>query len=154
MARTPTSADIRPIASHRKASYDLEIDKTYEAGIVLAGSEVKSLRAGRVLLAGAHVRIVGGEAMVFGLTIHEYAFAHHFGHQPLAPRKLLLHRHEIERLARDLQQKGATALISRIYWRGARVKLEVAVGTGKKVHDKRHALKAADAQREIARAKR
>jgi SsrA-binding protein len=154
MARSPASAETRAIATHRKAGFDLEIERTYEAGIVLCGSEVKSLRAGRVLLAGAHVRIVGSEAMVFGLTIHEYAYAHHFGHEALAPRKLLLHRHEIDRLARDLQQKGATALVSRIYWRGARVKLEIAVGTGKKVHDKRHALKAADAQREMARAKR
>lgn len=157
MAHTPSASgtgEVRVIASNRKVQHDMDIDRHLEAGIVLQGSEVKSLRLGRVLIAGAHVRVVGGEASVFGLTIHEYPYAHHFCHEPGGPRKLLLHAHEIAKLDRDLQQRGSTAVIARIYWRGARVKLDIAVGTGRKSHDKRQAIKEADAKRDMQRAKR
>ena len=146
--------EIRLIASNKKAFFDLEVDYTVEAGIALVGSEVKSIRGGKVVLSGAHVRVVGEEAFVFGMTIQAYVFAHQFGHEPDGPRKLLLHRREIERLKRDTQQKGVTAVVTRIYFRGARIKLEFAVGSGKKDHDKRQSIKSREAAREMARAKR
>ncbi len=157
MAHSPSasaSGEIRIIAQNKKVAHDLAIERHIEAGIVLVGSEVKSIRGGRVVLTGAHVRIVGGEAIVFGLTIHEYVFAHQFTHEATAQRKLLLHRHEIAKLQRDLEQKGCTAVIARIYWRGARVKLDIAIGSGKKLHDKRQTIKEADARRDVQRAKR
>jgi SsrA-binding protein len=146
--------EIRPVASNRKAHHELEVDDTLEAGIQLTGSEVKVLRSGRCVLQGAHVRVVGGEAMLFGLQIPEYPWAHHFGHEPDRPRRLLLHKREIAKLATALRQKGCTCLASRVYFRGARVKIELLVGTGKKLHDKRDSLKERDAKREMARAKR
>lgn len=146
--------ELRVIASNKKAFFDLEVDYKLEAGVALVGSEVKSIRGGKVVLSGAHVRVVGDEAFVFGMTIQAYVFAHQFGHEPEGPRKLLLHRREIDRLRRDTQQKGVTAVVTRIYFRGARIKIEFAVGTGKKEHDKRHSIKDREASREMARAKR
>jgi SsrA-binding protein len=157
MAHSPSAGaigEIRIIAQNKKLAHDLDVERHLEAGIVLCGSEVKSIRGGRVVLTGAHVRILGGEALVFGLTINEYAFSHQFTHEPLAQRKLLLHTHEIAKLQRDLEQKGCTAAISRIYWRGSRVKLDISIGTGKKLHDKRQTIKEADARRDMQRAKR
>ena len=146
--------EIRLVASNRKAQHELEVSQTLEAGIQLTGSEVKVLRSGRCVLQGAHVRVVAGEAMLFGVQIHEYPWAHHFGHTPDRPRRLLLHKREIAKLEAELRQKGSTCLASRLYFRGARVKVELLVGTGKKLHDKRDSLKERDAKREMARAKR
>ncbi len=147
-------AETRIIASNKKAFFDLAVDYTVEAGIVLVGSEVKSIRGGKVVLTGAHVRVVGSEAFVFGLTIQTYEFAHQFGHEPDGPRKLLMNRREIDKLSRDAHQKGVTAVVTRIYFVGPRIKLEFAVGTGKKAHDKRDSIKTREATREMARAKR
>ncbi len=146
--------EIRVIASNKKAFFDLAVDYTVEAGIALVGSEVKSIRGGKVVLSGAHVRVVGEEAFVFGMTIQTYVFAHQFGHEPDGPRKLLMHRREIDRLKRDTQQKGVTAVVTRIYFRGPRIKIEFVIGTGKKDHDKRQSIKTREATREMARAKR
>jgi len=145
---------VRAIATNKKALFDIEVDYTLEAGIALCGSEVKSLRGGRCLVQGAHVRIVGGEALLFGLTIAEYSFANRFNHEPARARRLLLHAREIAKLQRDLHTRGATAVLVRLYWRGSRVKAEIAVGTGRKAHDKRHAIAERESKREIARARR
>ncbi len=142
----------RPIATNKKAFHDLAVEYTLEAGVVLVGSEVKSLRAGHCLVQGAHVRVVDGQAQLFGLTIREYAWAHQFNHEAARPRRLLLHKREIERLGRDLQAKGTTAVLARLVWVGSRVKAEIAIGTGKKAHDKRDAIKERESKRDIARA--
>ena len=149
-----TDPVVRAIANNKKAVFGLEVDYTLEAGIALAGSEVKSLRGGKCLIQGAHVRVVDGEAMLFGLTINEYVFANRNNHLPDRPRRLLLHAHEIERLGRELQAKGSAAILAKLYWVGSRVKVEIAVGTGRKDHDKRHAIRDRESKRELARVKR
>jgi len=151
-AKPPKTDAPRPIATNKKAFHDLAVDYTLEAGLVLVGSEVKSLRAGHCLVQGAHARVVNGEAMLFGLTIREYAWSHQFNHEAARPRKLLLHRREIDRLGRELQAKGTTAVLARLVWVGSRVKAEIAVGSGKKAHDKRDAIKERESKRDIARA--
>ena len=152
----PKSADpvVRAIATNKKALFNLEVDYTLEAGISLVGSEVKSLRGGCVLIQGAHVRVLDAQAMLFGLTINEYGFANRFNHVPDRPRRLLLHANEIERLGRELQAKGCTAVLSRLYWVGSKVKVEIAVGVGRKEHDKRHAIRDRESKRELSRVKR
>lgn len=152
-ARKPDDGP-RPIATNRKAHFDFEVEYELEAGMVLVGSEVKSLRAGHCLLQGAHVRVVGGEAQLFGLTIREYAWAHRFNHEAGRPRKLLLNRREIDKLERDLQAKGCTAVLGQLYWVGSKVKAEILVGTGRKAHDKRHAIKDRESRRELRQVKR
>lgn len=146
-----SSDEIRIIADNRKARHDYEILDTFEAGIVLTGSEVKSLRAGKVQVAGAHVRIVGSEAFLIGVHIAEYAFAHQFNHEPERSRKLLLHGREIARIEAKLREQGLAAPLLRLYFKGSRVKAEFGIGRGRKAHDKRHAIKDREAKRDIAR---
>ncbi len=143
--------ELRMIADNRKARHDYEVLDTYEAGIVLTGSEVKSLRAGKVQVAGAHVRIINGEAFLVGVHIAEYAFAHQFNHDPERARKLLLHGREIARIETRLREQGLAAPLLRLYFRGSRIKAEFAVARGRKAHDKRHAIKDREAKRDIAR---
>ena len=143
---------IRPIAHNKRAFHDFMISDKIEAGIVLAGSEVKVLRDGKVTLAGAHVRIIRGEAQVFGMKIPEYPQANRLNHEVERERKLLLHKRQIERIDRDLNQRGAAWVVLRLYFKGARVKVEIGLGRGKRQHDKRHDLKKRDAQREMDRA--
>ncbi len=145
---------LRIVASNRKAFHELAIDDKLEAGLVLTGSEVKMLRAGKCVIQGAHIRVVAGEALLMGASIPEYPWAARWGHEPDRPRKLLLHRREIDKLEVQLRQKGATCVATRIYFKGARVKIELGIGTGKKEHDKRETLKSRDATREMQRALR
>lgn len=154
MATKVDKAGFRLIASNKKATHDLEITDRFEAGIALTGSEVKVLRGGKCVLTGAHVRVVGGQATVFGLQIPEYPWAHQFGHEVARERRLLLHRKEIDFLETALKGKGAACVILRLYFQGPRVKLELGLGTGKKLHDKRESAKEREAVREMARAKR
>ncbi|MFZ4579668.1 MAG: SsrA-binding protein SmpB [Myxococcota bacterium] len=146
--------DGKVIASNRKAFHDYEIDERFEAGLQLTGSEVKVLRAGKCTLTGAHVRVVSGEAWVFGLTIPEYPWSHQFNHEPARQRKLLLHGKEIFKIEERLKSKGSAAVILKLYFKGSLIKAEVGLGTGKKLYDKRHDLKEKDDKREIARATR
>jgi SsrA-binding protein len=140
------------IVSNAKARRDYHILETVEAGIVLHGTEVKSLRSGRAQIADAFARIENEEAFLFNAHIDEYAQGNRFNHQPKAPRKLLLHRKEIERLAGFAEAKGHALVPLSMYWNKGRVKVMLAVGRGKQDFDKRDDLKKREADRELKRA--
>lgn len=141
------------VVQNRRARFDYHIDDTYEAGLVLQGTEVKSLRDGLGSLAEAWVKVdASGEAWLMQSHIPEYTRGGYTNHHPTRERKLLLHRHELERLGRAVATRGVTLVPIRLYFRDGRAKLEFGVGTGKKAHDKRGDLKAKQADREIARA--
>jgi SsrA-binding protein len=145
-------SEISPICENRKARHEYEILETVEAGIALTGSEVKSLRNGKGNLNEAYVRFEGGEAWLTDAHIPPYAEANRNNHEPKRSRKLLLGRGEIERWSSRVSEKGLTAVPLRMYFKGPWVKLELALGRGKKLHDKRQALKEADDRREMDRA--
>ncbi len=143
----------RTIAVNRKARHDYFILETYEAGLVLKGSEIKSIRAGRVNLRDSYVRIKNGEAWVENMHISPYDKAStHEQLDPKRPRKLLLHKREIGRLAGKVAQEGVTIVPLRLYLKRNRAKLEIAVAKGKKKYDKREAIAKREAQRQIERA--
>lgn len=139
------------VASNRKARHDYTILKTYEAGIVLAGTEVKSLRAGRVSLVDAFAQERDGEIMLYGLHIAEYRYGSWTNHAPRRTRKLLLRRVEIGRILAQVREGGFTLVPLSMYFSGGWAKVELAVAKGRKSYDKRQALAARDADREIAR---
>jgi SsrA-binding protein len=141
------------IVSNRRARFDYHLDDRYEAGLVLQGTEVKSLRGGKGSLAEAWVKIDPvGEAWLMQAHIPEYEFGNRFNHDPTRPRKLLLHRRELDKLARAVGAQGVTLVPTRLYFRDGKAKLELAVGRGKNVADKRQTAAKRDAQREIERA--
>ncbi len=141
------------IAGNRRARYEYFLDDHVEAGIQLTGTEVKSLREGKASLAEAWVKVDGnGEAWLMQAHIQEYAFGNRQNHDPTRPRKLLMHRHEIERLASATREQGMAIVPTRLYLRNGLIKLEVAVGKGKNVADKRETLKKRQAKREMDRA--
>lgn len=140
------------IASNRKARHDFAIVDVYEAGLVLQGSEVKSLREGAVQLADAFVRIDRGEAWLEGVHIAPYQFAHGVGaHDPMRRRKLLLNKDEIERLAARMGQERLALVPLALYFKDGRAKVELGLGKGRTKGDKRQAIAKKDAQREIDR---
>ena len=144
----------RLIASNRRARHDYAILRTYEAGIVLIGNEVKSLRAGHASLAGAFVQEDGGELMLHGLHIPEHAYGRHGTralHQPRRTRKLLLHRSEIDKIIGRLGDAGVTLVPLSLYFQDGWVKVEIALARGRRSFDKRQAIAQRDADREIAR---
>ena len=143
--------DIKVVATNRKARHEYFLMEKYEAGMVLKGSEIKSIRAGQISLAQAYVRVDAGEAWLVDCHIAPYEQAGIFNHDPRRPRKLLLHRKEISRLYEDVRQKGVTIIPIRVYLRRGRAKVEIAVAKGKKLYDKRHAIAKRDMQREIER---
>lgn len=149
--------EVREILYNKKLRHDFHIEDSYEAGIVLMGSEAKSLRAGDVQWGDAHARFDErvGELFLFGLHIGEYRQAGTFGHQPLQPRKLLLHKRELERLHGKLSAKGLTLIPERLFWRGPWVKISLCLCSGKDRGDKRRDLieraQTRDVQRELAR---
>lgn len=143
---------VKVLASNRRARHDYEIVKTVEAGLVLLGSEIKSVRAGRISLQEAYVAVEGGEAWLVGAHIAPWQAGSYSDHDPLRRRKLLLGRKEIFELSRTVQQKGLTLVPLRLYLKGGWAKLEVGVGRGKKHYDKRESLKERDSAREMARA--
>jgi SsrA-binding protein len=143
---------IKVIATNRKASHEFTIHDRVEAGIELVGSEVKSLRDARVVIADGFVEFRKGQAYLQKMQIQEYAQANRWGHDIERARRLLLHKHEIDKLATKVHQKGFTLIPLSLYFKGHRVKVELALVTHKKHHDKRQAKKQADAQREIDRA--
>ncbi len=148
----PAADAIRVIATNRKATHDFHIHERLEAGIALVGSEVKSLRDAKVTIADGWVEIRKGQAFVHGIQINEYAQANRWQHEVSRVRKLLLHRHEIDKLGDRTQIQGYTLIPLGLYFKGHRVKVELALVTHKKQHDKRETKKQADAQREIDRA--
>lgn len=145
---------IKIIASNRRVKHDFELTDTFEAGVMLVGSEVKVLREGKCTLIGSHVRVIGDEAWLIGMQIPEYAYAHQFNHAVDRNRKLLLHKREVEQIAKGLRERGTSCVVVRLYFKGSRVKAEIALARGRKLHDKRNALKKKDADREMARMKK
>jgi SsrA-binding protein len=145
----------KPVAQNRRARHDYELLDTFEAGIALVGSEVKSLRGGKCQLKDSYVRVEGGEAWLLGVHIPPYAFASGFGaHDPERPRKLLLHRQEIDELRQRSQQESLTIVPLSVYFEGGRVKVAIALARGRKRYDKRRVLAERDARREAERALR
>ena len=140
------------ICVNRKARHDYIVEETHEAGLVLTGSEVKSLRAGRANLKDSHAIVRGGEVFLVGTHISPYAPAVHTGHEPTRARKVLLRRREIDRLSGKVKERGFTLVPLRLYFRGAHAKVELALARGKRQYDKRAALREKDARREVARA--
>jgi SsrA-binding protein len=140
------------IASNRKAFHDYFVLQKFEAGIALTGTEVKSLREGRANLKDSYVGFENGEAFLLAAHISPYAHGNRENHDPERPRKLLLHRREIERVREQVIEKGLTVVPLRLYFRGSRVKAEIAVVRGKKQYDKRESEKRREAEREAAAA--
>lgn len=143
---------VKVVAENRKARHDYFIEETYEAGIVLVGTEVKSIRAGKVSLRDSYAEVVNGEVFLQQMHISPYEKGNRFNHDPKRPRKLLLHKREIKRLLGRTMQKGYTLIPLRLYFKNGWVKVELALGRGKKLYDKREDIARRDAQREIARA--
>ena len=140
------------IAQNRKARHEYEILDTFEAGLVLTGTEVKSLRDGKASLAEAYARVEDDEIWLVGAHIAEYDHGNRQNHDPTRARKLLLHRAEIERLRGKVQEKGLTLVPLRLYWKAGRAKIEIALGRGKKEYDRRDDVTKREAQREMDRA--
>ena len=143
---------IKIIATNKKAYHDYFIDETFEAGIALNGTEVKSIRAGKVNLKEAFCRIKDGEVFINNMNIAEYEFGNRENHDPTRMRKLLLHHAEIDKLIRLTEQKGLAMVPTKIYFKRNYVKLEIGIGRGKQLYDKRETLKRKDADREMAKA--
>jgi SsrA-binding protein len=136
------------IVKNRRALFDYAIEDKLEAGIALVGSEVKSMRVGKVDLVDAYASVDGGEAWLKQLYIAPYPGASAFPHEPRRPRKLLLHAHEIDRIAKALAREGLTLVPLRLYFKNGRVKVELAIAKGKKLHDKRGDIAKKTAERE------
>jgi len=144
----------RVISENRRARHQYHILDTLECGIVLVGSEVKTLREGRVSLEEAYARVKDGEVWLVGCDIPEYPQASRFNHPPRRPRKLLLHRREIKRFACRAFERGLTLVPLKLYFKSGRAKVLLGLCRGKQLHDKRESMKKAQAQREIQRAMR
>jgi len=144
--------DSRTIAANRKAYHDYHIQETFEAGIVLKGSEIKSIREGRVNLRDAYARPENGELWLFNSHIASYDAASYNTHEPLRPRKLLLHRKQINILTGKVVQRGLTLVPLKLYIKHGIAKVELGVAKGKRLYDKREAITRRDTEREIDRA--
>jgi SsrA-binding protein len=140
------------ITRNRRAAHDYHIHETLECGIVLVGTEVKSLRAGHANLEDAYATLDEGELWLIGAEIPEYLFGNRLNHKPKRPRKLLLHQREIGKFAGKASEKGFTLVPLRMYFKDGKAKVEVAVAQGKQSHDKRETVKAKEAKRDIDRA--
>lgn len=143
---------IKTVATNRKAYHNYHLEDSVEAGIALTGSEIKSIRAGRVSLSDAYVRPEGRELWLVNVHIARYDAGSIFGHEPKRPRKLLLHRKEILNLISRIQEKGFTLVPTRLYLKDSIAKVEVALGRGKKLYDKRETIMRREVEREIGKA--
>jgi len=139
------------VARNRRARHEYFILETFEAGIALQGSEIKSIRAGQISLSEAYVRVDGKEAWLEDAHIAPYEQASIYNHEPRRPRKLLLHNSEIRKLWNDVRQKGVTVIPLSVYLKDGRAKVEIAIAKGKKLYDKRAEIAKRDTQREIER---
>jgi SsrA-binding protein len=144
----------RTIAENRKARHDFFIEETYEAGVALTGTEIKSVRAGKVNLRDSYAQVKNGELWILNVHIAPYDQAGYATHDPMRPRKLLLHRKEINRLAGAITEKGLSLVPLRVYLKHNRAMFELALARGKKLYDKRDAMAERDAKREVERALR
>ena len=150
MSTSPTKG-VKYISDNRKARHDYFIHETYEAGIALTGTEVKSLRQGKVNLKDSFCRIENGEVLLLGMHISPYEKGNIFNKDPLRPRKLLVHRYEINKIVGKIDQKGYTLVPLQIYFKGSLVKVEFALAKGKKLYDKRADIAKKDTRREAER---
>lgn len=141
--------ETRALVTNRKASFEYFLDDRFEAGIALVGSEVKSLRAGKANLQDAWVELDPRGAWLIGCHISPYEQANRFNHDPLRKRQLLLNRAELAKLTKAVRERGRTIVPVRLYLKGSRIKVEIAIATGKKAHDKRNAIKEREARREM-----
>ena len=154
-AGPPAAApDIKVVATNRRARHDYDIVDDWEVGIVLTGSEVKSMRAGKANLKDSFGHIRDGEMWLVGAYIGPYDFARDGGHDPERSRKLLLHRHQIDRIAGSVAEKGLTLVPMRLYFKQGKAKLQIGLGKGKRTIDKRADLKKKEHEREMERARR
>jgi len=142
---------IKRIAQNKKAHFDYFIDDKYEAGIVLKGSEVKSLRMGKASLVDAYAKITNGEVFVHQLNISKYPYAYYGNHQPKRPRKLLLHKREIKRLLGKTKEKGFTLIPIDLYFKKGKVKMTLGLARGKQKYDKRETIRKRDEKRDMDR---
>jgi SsrA-binding protein len=145
---------IKIIAVNRKARHDYFIEDEFEAGMVLQGTEVKSLRLGRVNLKDSYARIANGEVFVHQMHISPYPFAYYDNHDPLRPRKLLLHAHEIKRLYGKVNEKGLSLIPLKVYFQKGKAKMTLALARGKRKYDKRETLRQRDQKKELDRARK
>jgi len=142
---------VKVLATNRKARHEYFLLDTYEAGIALLGSEIKSIRAGQISIKEAYVRVDGEEAWLVEAHVAPYEQANRNNHEPRRPRKLLLHKKEIQRLGDGVRKKGATIIPTRVYLKNGRAKVEIALARGKRNFDKRQAIAKREAQREMER---
>jgi SsrA-binding protein len=142
---------VKVIATNRKARFQYRLDDAVEAGLVLLGTEIKSIRAGRVSLREGFVLFEGGEAWLVNVHIAQYDPASHQNHEPRRRRKLLLHRRQIDRLSARVQERGYTVVPTKLYLRDGRAKVEIALGRGKRQYDKRQAIAKRDSKRQVER---
>ena len=150
---TPPSAPRKvSVARNPKATHDYHVLETWETGIVLTGTEVKSLRNGKASIKEAYARLKNGEVFLEGMNITPYAQGNRYNHNPVRSRKLLLHRREIQKLIGAVEQRGLTLVPLELYFKNGRAKVALALGKGKKQHDKREAIKRKIQEREVARA--
>jgi SsrA-binding protein len=150
----PTAEGVKVVASNRRAFHDYFIDDKFEAGMALTGTEIKSIREGRVNLREGYVRISNGEAWLTNVHIAPYEQGNRYNHEPLRERKLLMHREEIDSLIGRMRQKGYTIVPLQLYLKRGRAKVEIGLARGKKQYDKRHEIAEREAKRDIDRALR
>lgn len=143
--------DIKLVANNKKARHDYFIEKIYEAGLVLKGTEVKSIRQGRVNLKESYVIVKDGEVFIFGMHISPYKEGNIFNEDPLRTRKLLLNKNEIRKISQDVKLAGSTVVPLRLYFKNGRAKLEIALAKGKKLYDKRESQRERDIKRSLDR---
>ena len=154
MSRNDDPAGIKVKATNRKGLRDFFVEEKLEAGLVLTGSEIKSIRGGRASLLDSYATIEGGEAFVHGMHIPPYVQAGHFGHEPDRVRKLLLHKEEIKRLVGKIAERGYTLVPLRLYLKDGKAKVELGLARGRRQYDKRREMAERDAEREMGRAQR
>jgi SsrA-binding protein len=142
------------IAENRKARHDYHIEDTYEAGLVLLGTEVKALRTGKANLRDAYARIKNGEVFVHQMHIGPYAFSYYDNHEPLRKRKLLLHKREIKKLVGKVNEKGFSLIPLTLYFKDGKAKVKLALARGKRQYDKRQTIRKRDEQREMDRVRK
>jgi SsrA-binding protein len=148
---SPEKGGIRLIARNKRARFDYEIIENWEAGVMLTGTEVKSLRAGRATINDAFGVVKDGEVWLLNMHVPPYEMGNQFNHDPVRTRKLLLHGREIKRLIGSVDRKGLTLVALELYFKGSHAKVRLGLGKGKKAHDKRETIKEREAQRELAR---
>jgi len=142
---------VKVVCQNKKAAHEYFITERYEAGLVLTGSEVKSLRQGKATLADGYAQVVGNEVLLYNVHISPYSHTHHEEQDPTRTRKVLFHRQEIRRLIGKIQEKGLTLIPTKIYFKNGWVKVELALAKGKKLYDKRESIKRREEEREIAK---